>query len=220
MQAYFITGTDTDVGKTFVTERLLTASAKAGTLCVGYKPVSAGCDLVNGHLVNEDALKLHQAGNLQVTLQDVNPIAFEPAIAPHIAALLENKVIDSNDIKQGFKNLLQHKPQLLLMEGAGGWRLPLSHKDFMSDVVKALKLEVIIVVGMRLGCLNHALLTAETILADGLTIKGWIANQVDPDMPYYAENLHTLDACMPAPRLAEIAYGAPLCNLDLAAIFG
>ncbi|MEC9261298.1 MAG: dethiobiotin synthase, partial [Pseudomonadota bacterium] len=205
-QAFFVTGTDTEVGKTYVSAMLLKASVMAGKRAIGYKPVAAGCEWHNGQWQNEDALTLQQASNVELTLKEVNPVTLEPAIAPHIAARLAGEPISEAVIKSGFDHLLDKQADVLLMEGAGGWRLPIGNQRFLSDVVKALQLDVIVVVGMRLGCLNHALLTAEAVKADGLKIKGWVANTLTPDMPYFNENLATLEQLLPAPRLATIPY--------------
>ena len=205
-QAFFVTGTDTEVGKTYVSAMFLKAAVMAGKRAIGYKPVAAGCEWQTGQWQNEDARALQQASNVELTLKEVNPVALEPAIAPHIAAELAGESISEGVIKGGFDNLLSRQADVLLMEGAGGWRLPIGNQRFLSDVVKALQLDVIIVVGMRLGCLNHALLTAEAVKADGLNIKGWVANTLTPDMPYFNENLATLEQLMPAPRLATIPY--------------
>lgn len=218
MQSYFVTGTDTDVGKTYVSAILLKAASEAGKKTVGYKPVSAGCEVINGRLVNEDASQLLANSSLPVSQDEVNPIAFVPPIAPHIAAQDAGVAISAETIKAGYMHLKAMSPDLLIMEGAGGWRLPLGDKRYLSDIVQQLKLDVIIVVGMRLGCLNHALLTAEAVQRDGLTIKGWIANQLHPDMPRYAENLDTLKAEMPAPFLGEIPYAKIPANHELAAL--
>ena len=153
---------------------------------------------VDGKMSNEDARALHQASTVKVTLDEVNPIALTLPIAPHIAAAREGVSLTSDDIICGYRNLIKKSPELLLMEGAGGWRLVLGKDLWMPDIVKTLQLEVIVVVGMRLGCLNHALLTCEAIRNDGLTIKGWIANQLSDDMPAYDENLATLKQVMPA----------------------
>ncbi|MCW8107881.1 dethiobiotin synthase [Alteromonas ponticola] len=209
MQQYFITGTDTEVGKTYVSEYLLRAAAKVGLKTLAYKPVSAGCERVGDALVNEDALKLQRAATVALPISQVNPIAFAPPIAPHIAANLENTTIDIDAIDGGLKLLQQHQPDLLLVEGAGGWRLPIGQGGFLSDVVKQWRMDVIIVVGMRLGCLNHALLTAEAVRADGLNIKGWIANQLSADMPNYQQNIQTLESLLKAPKLAEIPFSQP-----------
>lgn len=218
-QAYFVTGTDTEVGKTYVSAALIRAVVSAGKTAIGYKPVAAGCDWQNGEWQNEDALALKAASNVPLTLREVNPIALEPAIAPHIAAHLADKPISEHVIVDGFHHLAGKQADVLLMEGAGGWRLPLGNQRFLSDVVQTLALDVIVVVGMRLGCLNHALLTAEAILADGLTIKGWIANTLSPDMPCWQENLATLEQLMPAPQLAVMPYQTAPDNARLAAIF-
>ena len=204
MAEFFITGTDTEVGKTFVSSLLLNAAATCNLKSVGYKPVSAGCEWVDGEWSNEDARALHAASSLPVSLQQVNPIALAPPIAPHIAAAQAGVTLTAEQIIDGYHGLQQLQPDLLLMEGAGGWRLPLGNGLWMPQIVQQLKLDVIMVVGMRLGCLNHAMLTAEAIQRDGLTLRGWVANQLDADMPVYAENLATLQASLPAPMLAEI----------------
>ncbi|AXT37411.1 dethiobiotin synthase [Alteromonas sp. BL110] len=239
MKQYFITGTDTEVGKTYVTCQLLKAAQQASLTCIGYKPISAGCEQVNGEWVNEDALNIQKAcskirenkavssvgdkkrenarekneeSGQTLPLHQINPIALRPPIAPHIAALEEGVALTFENIAQGLDKLHAYQPDLLLMEGAGGWRLPLTLGDeykptyYLSDVVKALNMDVILVVGMRLGCLNHALLSAEAIRADGLTIKGWVANDITGNMTRYQENLHSLKAMLPEPLLAEIPY--------------
>lgn len=209
MKEYFITGTDTEVGKTYVTCHLLRAATKAQLLSVGYKPIAAGCDFVNGEWVNEDAANIQQASGLSLPISEINPIALKPPIAPHIAAREEGVILSDKDIENGLNTLRAHKADLLLMEGAGGWRLPLTTDTstrYLSDVISALKMEVILVVGMRLGCLNHALLTAEAIRNDGLTIKGWVANDITGNMTRYKENLDSLKAMLPEPLLAEIPF--------------
>lgn len=246
MKQYFVTGTDTEVGKTYVTCQLLNAAQRASLCAIGYKPIAAGCELINGEWVNEDALNIQKASskirvrkatndvdglmadseniksgqtlslNIKsgqtLPLCQINPIALKPAIAPHIAALEEDVTLSFEKIVQGLDLLRTYQPDLLLMEGAGGWRLPLTVGDeytptyYLSDVVKSLKMDVILVVGMRLGCLNHALLTAEAIRADGLTIRGWVANDVTGNMTRYQENLYSLKAMLPEPLLAEIPY--------------
>ncbi len=239
MKQYFITGTDTEVGKTYVTCQLLQAAQKASLSAIGYKPIEAGCEQINGEWVNEDALNIQQVCSkirankaIRITdnnelksanekteesgqtlpLHQINPIALKPAIAPHIAALEEGVALTFDEVAKGLDEPHAYQPDLLLMEGAGGWRLPLTLGDeytptyYLSDVVKALNMDVILVVGMRLGCLNHALLTAEAIRADGLTIKGWVANDITGNMTRYQENLHSLKAMLPEPLLAEIPY--------------
>ncbi|NVK58003.1 MAG: dethiobiotin synthase [Alteromonadaceae bacterium] len=207
-RTYFITGTDTEVGKTYVSCQLLAAAVNAGKTAVGYKPVAAGCEWRDEAWQNEDAMAFLQASNLAVTLNEINPIALQPAIAPHIAAQEAGITISEQVIKDGLAHLQAKQPDVVIMEGAGGWRLPLGDGRFLSQVVQDLALDVIVVVGMRLGCLNHALLTVEAIQADGLNVKGWIANQLNETMPYFNQNLATLEALMPAPLLATVPYGS------------
>ncbi|GGW75133.1 dethiobiotin synthase [Alteromonas halophila] len=206
MSAYFVTGTDTEVGKTYVTCQLLRAATEAGLISVGYKPVAAGCETISGQRANEDAVAIQQASSLSLGLDQINPITFDAPVAPHIAAAQTASPIGEQHIKDGYHALGAHSPDLLLMEGAGGWRLPISDTRYMSDVVRSLQLPVILVVGMRLGCLNHALLSAEAIINDGLHLHGWVANGLSETMPVYAENLLYLKSAMPAPLLAEIPF--------------
>ena len=214
MKQYFVTGTDTEVGKTYVTCHLLRAATQAKLSSIGYKPIAAGCDLIDGEWVNEDAANIQQASGLTLPISEINPIALKPPIAPHIAASEAGVELTQDAIEKGLNHLQSYNVDFLLMEGAGGWRLPLSLGNdnaptrYLSDVVKSLNMPVILVVGMRLGCLNHAMLTAEAILADGLTIAGWVANDVTGNMTRYDENLASLKAMMPAPLLAEIPFNA------------
>ncbi|MFT5789472.1 MAG: dethiobiotin synthetase [Shewanella sp.] len=200
---YFVTGTDTDCGKTLVSSALLTA-VKGET--VGFKPVASGCEQTEQGLRNSDALALMAASSIKLPYDDINPFAFLPAIAPHIAASEQNISLSPKKI-QAQLNMAQYLgADFALIEGAGGWRLPLGDGHFMSEVVQAMQLPVILVVGMKLGCLNHALLTAEAIERDGLVIAGWVANQVDADMANQQENLASLQQMMSAPFLGYIPY--------------
>lgn len=213
-RAFFVTGTDTEVGKTFVCEALLILLNKKGLQTAGYKPIAAGCKLTAQGLRNEDALALQKHSNIDLSYDEVNPIAFESAIAPHLAAqnLLEDNTaqpISIDTVREGFIRLLQKKPDVLIVEGAGGWRLPLGidfegHPRYLSECVVELNLSVILVVGMRLGCLNHAILTAECIRNDGLKIAGWVANQVDPDMPFLEQNIESLKMLLDVPFIGTI----------------
>lgn len=206
MAAFFVTGTDTEVGKTYVSALLLQAASSIGLSAVGYKPVSAGCEFINGEWSNEDARALREASSIQVSLREINPIALTPPIAPHIAARHARVEITQQGIVDGFQHLADMQPDFMLMEGAGGWRLPLSSSLWMPDVVSSLNLDVIVVVGMRLGCLNHAMLTVDAIKRDGLTVKGWVANQLSADMRVYQENLDTLKEAIDAPLIAEVPF--------------
>lgn len=204
MGSYFIAGTDTDVGKTFVTQGLLMAAKQAGISCLGYKPVSAGCQSTPEGLRNDDALILQQYSSLPVSYEQVNPVAFADPVAPHLAAKRQSLSIDLNTIQAGFSQLENMNPQLILVEGAGGWRLPINNEQFLSDFVVQQNMPVILVVGVKLGCLNHTLLTLEAIARDGLKLAGWIANQVDPDMLYLEENINDLKQRIAAPCLGVI----------------
>nr|WP_136251980.1 dethiobiotin synthase [Ningiella ruwaisensis] len=206
-KSIFITGTDTDVGKTFVTALLLDALNAQGFKTLGFKPISAGCTNTSEGLRNDDALNLLAAGSLDVDYSLINPIAYEPPIAPHIAASELGQVIDLEELQSHYKAILDCGADVLFIEGAGGWRLPLNNKgQYLSDFAIRNKMPVILVVGMRLGCLNHAILSYETIEKDGLHCVGWIANQLDQNMPYYQENLNTLRSLIKAPLLAEVPF--------------
>ncbi|MDR8523563.1 MULTISPECIES: dethiobiotin synthase [Shewanella] len=200
---FFVTGTDTDCGKTLISSALLTA-AKGETL--GFKPIASGCAVTENGLRNSDALTLMEASTIKLPYEDINPYAFEPAIAPHIAATEKGVDLLPNRIAAQLKMAEYVGADFCVIEGAGGWRLPLSQGHFLSEVVQSMQLPVILVVGMKLGCLNHALLTAEAIRADGLNIVGWIANQVDPDMANQQENLAFLKDTLKAPFIGYVPY--------------
>ena len=213
-RAFFVTGTDTEVGKTFVTEALLILLNKKGLLTAGYKPIAAGCDLTAQGLRNQDALALQKHSSIDLSYDEVNPIAFEAPISPHLTAQDLSKdntaqPISVDTVREGFNCLLQKKPDVLIVEGAGGWRLPLGidfegQPRYLSEFVVERNLSVILVVGMRLGCLNHAVLTAECIRNDGLKIAGWVANQVDPEMPFLQNNIDSLKILLDASFIGTI----------------
>ncbi len=209
---FFVTGTDTDSGKTLVSTALLTAfnrnvaSFDTKRLTLGVKPVASGCETLPNGLRNSDALKLMSASSLKLSYEQVNPISFKPAIAPHIAAKQLGVHLSPETVLAMLDLTAFTQADFCLMEGAGGWRLPLGNGRYLSELVQQLHLPVILVVGMKLGCLNHALLTQEAILADGLTIAGWVANCVDPNMSVFEDNLATLEQMMTAPFLGCIPY--------------
>lgn len=190
-QAFFITGTDTGVGKTYVACKLIRDYIAQGYKVIGMKPVAAGGDLVNGKWVNDDVLKLEQASNVKAPRELVNPYSFKEAIAPHIAAEKAGLEIKIDVIKQAFQ-ALSKLADIVIVEGAGGFLVPLNNQQSMADLPAALDIPVILVVGMKLGCINHSLLTVEAIQARGLTLHGWVANQVEPDMPFYHKNVATI----------------------------
>jgi len=203
---FFIAGTDTDVGKTFVACALLEKFRQLGLETVAVKPVAAGCEATPQGLRNDDALHLQSAMTAQLPYDQVNPIAFEPAIAPHIAAMREGRRLSVSRLEGFCNGVLMRTADVALVEGAGGWRVPLNPRETLADLAKTLNIPVILVVGMRLGCINHALLTAEAIARDGLRLAGWVANRADPDMSCYKENVMTLTTLLDAPLLGEIPH--------------
>jgi len=208
-KTFFITGTDTEVGKTFISQALLLAFNARGLSTAAYKPVAAGCEETSQGLRNNDALLLQAASSVSLSYQELNPIAFVEPVAPHLAAQQRQQKISLQDISQGFEHLQNKQADVLLVEGAGGWRLPLGETEsgkqqFLSDFAIEHKLPVILVVGMRLGCLNHALLTAEVIQHDGLQIVGWVANQLHGDMPYLQENIASLTDLLSLPFIGSV----------------
>lgn len=202
----FVTGTDTDVGKTFVSAAILSKLASHGYKTAGFKPISAGCEDTPEGLRNEDALVLQQASSVSLSYAEVNPVAFRDPVAPHLAAAREKVALSVEGLKKAIAHLHSKHPDILLVEGAGGWRLPLGGGRFLSQLPQELDMSVIMVVGMKLGCLNHAILTSEAIKADGLKTIGWVANFIDQDMLYARENLVSLKEMIDAPCLGEVPF--------------
>ena len=205
-KAFFVTGTDTEVGKTAVCCALLEAARAAGLRTAAVKPVAAGCD---GRGRNEDALQLQACMTETMAYSRVNPVALAEPVAPHLAAAHEGITLRVDELADLCRDAMAGDADLVLVEGAGGWRVPLGPRETLADLAAALQLEVILVVGMRLGCINHALLTAEAIRHDGLTLAGWVANEPGERMACYAENLDTLRALLPAPLLGEVPRLSP-----------
>ncbi|BBP67441.1 ATP-dependent dethiobiotin synthetase BioD [Pseudomonas sp. Cab53] len=203
-QAYFITGTDTDVGKTTVAAGLLHAARQAGRSTAAGKPVASGCEVTPKGLRNADALALLAECSVPLAYAQVNPVAFEPAIAPHLAAREASVALTVQSLLGPMRDVLALGADFTLIEGAGGWRVPLADQDNLSDLAMALGLPVILVVGVRLGCISHALLTAEAIARDGLQLAGWVANIIDPKTSRLEENLATLAERLPAPCLGRV----------------
>ena len=215
----FITGTDTDAGKTVVSAALVRALVNKGLLVAGLKPIASGFELIDGSWCNEDVEALTQASNVALAAQRVNRYAFKPAIAPHIAAAQEGVSLELDLIKQDL-DYAAGKADFVLVEGAGGWHVPLSSPEQqpvqdMQSLAKRLNLPVILVVGMRLGCISHAVLTANAILQSGLPLLGWVANQVDPSFEYLKENISTLDSLLAVPRLFDVPFCSDVNAIDL-----
>ena len=218
---FFVSGTDTDVGKTLIATGLLQLAKQRGFRTAAVKPVAAGCILTEGLLRNSDALQLQGACSYSLSYQQVNPIALRSPIAPHIAAEEEGVSFSAADLTQHCLTLTDLPIDVVFVEGAGGWRVPIGIEQTMSDVAVGLRCQVILVVGMRLGCLNHALLTREAILKDGLALAGWVANLLEPEMPRLKENIATLselfeEPCLGmVPRLAHPTGGSAAAHLKL-----
>lgn len=209
---FFITGTDTGVGKTRIAAGLCAAFAGAGKRVAGMKPIASGCERTADGLRSEDALALMRAMTVQADYVDVNPYAFEPAIAPHIAAAEAGRVIDFALLDRCHERLARSS-DVLIVEGAGGWLAPLDARRSFADLAVHWRLEVVLVVGLRLGCLNHALLTVESIQRRGLRLAGWVGNGIDPAFERAAENVRTLHDAIPAPCLGGFPY-APHADVN------
>lgn len=190
---FFVTGTDTDIGKTLVSAALLHKAHQNGQSSFGLKPVAAGCELnPDDTWQNEDALLLRQYSSVQFDYSRHNPIALKAAIAPHIAAEYEQQSLTVESLVNACDFGLNTTVDFRLVEGAGGWLVPLNDIETLADFATAIQARIILVVGLRLGCINHALLTAQQIQARELGIAGWVANHIDPDMEAQSDNLHFL----------------------------
>ena len=206
-RGFFVTGTDTGIGKTLIACALLHAYARQGKRVAGMKPVAAGAAPSAEGLINDDVMMLRAASNVQAPRALVNPYCFEPPIAPHVAAEQAGVAIDLTHIAQAFTQLTAGA-DVVIVEGIGGFCVPLNHSDDSADLVQYLGLPLILVVGVRLGCLNHALLTAHAIRARGLRLAGWIANRIDPTMTVADESIKALAERLAAPLLGEIEFTA------------
>ncbi|MDR7094288.1 dethiobiotin synthase [Hydrogenophaga laconesensis] len=201
----FVTGTDTGVGKTLVSAALLHTLARHHRRVVGMKPVAAGLVDHQGQALSEDVLALRTASTVRVPAALDNPVALPDAMAPHLAAARVGRTVTVADLLAAHRALRGHA-DVVVVEGAGGWRVPVNCDETLADLACAIGAPVVLVVGLRLGCLNHALLTADAIRADGLPLAGWVANAIDPDMPCREENIHTLCRWLSAPLLGRIAW--------------
>lgn len=198
--AYFIAGTDTEIGKTLISSAMLYALTEQGVRVAAMKPVAAGAELRDGMWHNEDADILAQAANVTVPQSLSTPYLLRAPVAPHIVAAEEGITIDLAHILACYRQV-ENMADAVVVEGVGGFRVPLSRDADTADLAQQLNLPVILVVGLRLGCLNHALLTAEAIASRGLTLAGWVANVVDPGMRYGVDNLEALNERLSAPLL-------------------
>ena len=214
-RSVFITGTDTGIGKTICSAALLVALRRSGLRAIGMKPVASGCRQTAHGLRNEDAELLLAHGEPGADYALVNPYAFAAPIAPSIAAANAGIAIDLDILRVSFATLAGHS-DIVVVEGVGGWAAPLSETLMQADLVRELRLPVILIVGLRLGCINHAVLSARAIVADGCELLGWIANTIDPQMLRIEENLATLKKLLPAPCLGLLPTQTPADPIALA----
>jgi len=212
----FVTATDTGAGKTWTTIAMMTALRRQGLKVAGMKPVATGCEETAAGLRNADALSIQAETVEPAAYECINPYAFRPTIAPHLAAQDAGIEIDMNRIVSAYTVLSSHS-DVVLVEGVGGWRVPLGRDRFLVDLVRRLDLPVVLVVGLRLGCINHALLTAEVMVTDGVPLLGWVANPVDPEYAEGPRTIDTLTASIPAPLLAALPF---LPSLDAGRLAG
>ena len=205
LNSVFITGTDTGIGKTVYSRLLLHRLDVAGLRTAAMKPIASGAQLCDGELRNDDAVMIQQAANTTFPYKYCNPYCFAPAIAPHLAAKEAGIRIEVAVIQQAYAEL-GRQADFTVVEGVGGWLVPISHQQHLADLVEAMQLPVILVVGLRLGCINHALLTAENITRRGIKLAGWVANVIEPEMPYLRENVEAIAQRLPAPLLDVIDF--------------
>ncbi|MDG1693759.1 MAG: dethiobiotin synthase [Porticoccaceae bacterium] len=203
-KVFFITGTDTDIGKTEVATGLLEAANQKGLRTAAIKPVAAGCEDHGDGPQNDDALKLQSHASVDLSYQQVNPVALDEPMAPHIAAQEQGRSLTADRLTGFCRGVTMLPMDFLVIEGAGGWRVPINKRETMADIPKQLNAEVILVVGIRLGCINHALLTAQAIRLDGLKIAGWVANILDTEMLRIDENIDTLKQMLIEPCLGVV----------------
>ena len=207
--AVFIAGTDTGIGKTHSACALVHALRQAGYVSCGMKPVASGCIATSDGLRNDDALALQAAGSdPQMDYALINPVSLRDPLSPHLAAAHDGVRISLAPMRRAFEQLLQNH-QRVVVEGVGGWMVPLAPGLLASEIARQWQLPVILVVGLRLGCLNHALLSARAIIQDGCRLLGWIGNAVDPAMDAPEENLDALRELLPAPCLGVLRHGVP-----------
>jgi dethiobiotin synthetase len=207
-QRFFIAGTDTEVGKTFCASALLYLAQKQALSCLGLKPVAAGCEdedaAENGELRNTDALSLMRFSNIKLPYAQVNPAALRGFLSPHIAAEKENQQLSIEQLIEGCRPGLEQDAQFVLIEGAGGWYTPVNLQETLADFAVQLAAPIILVVGLKLGCINHSLLTVEAIERSGLKLAAWIGNSIDPAMEERERNIATLSECFNAPCLGVV----------------
>lgn len=202
---FFIAGTDTDAGKTLITEALLICARKSHLRSIAMKPIAAGV-VPDNDQGNLDAIKLKAAASIDLSYEQVNPLLLASPIAPHIAAEQENKLLTANKVAGYIRGFLMNSADIKLIEGAGGFLVPLNYRETLADAIRLVNMPIILVIGLKLGCLNHALLTIEAIKNKGLHLAGWVATQIDENMLVADENITTLKNMIPAPCLGIVPY--------------
>lgn len=203
----FIAGTDTEVGKTYIAAGLLAAFNQAGYSTLGIKPVASGCKRIDDKNISADTLLHLENSSVKLSHDEVAPFAFEPAIAPHVAAELSGASLSVSDINEKLHTAFHTYADVTIIEGCGGWYVPLNNMETMADFVLSHSFKVILVVGMRLGCINHTLLTYRAMQQEGANVVGWIANCVDPEMKNCDDSIRTLQEWLPVPCLGVIKHG-------------
>lgn len=224
-KAYFITGTDTEIGKTTIATALLYGANQHGLSTLACKPIASGSERSREGLRNSDALQLMAQCSLDIHYHDLNPFAFEPGIAPHLAAEYAGQFIELSSLRTATQRVLNQQADFTVVEGAGGWHVPINDQHCLSDLALTLQLPVILVVGMRLGCINHALLTAQAIQQQGLTLHSWVANLVpdhdvitDDTITYLKQRL-TAPCLGVVPHLEQLSPAAVASYLNLSLLF-
>ncbi|HJS21941.1 MAG TPA: dethiobiotin synthase [Steroidobacteraceae bacterium] len=204
----FVTGTDTGVGKTLIASALLRGLRERGARVAGMKPIASGGRETSNGIVNDDALALIAEASEPAPYRIVNPYSFVPAIAPHVAAVEAGTRIDLRELERAFR-ILAGLADVVVIEGAGGWLVPLDERHALADFAKRVKADVILVVGLRLGCLNHALLTAAAVAHSGLKLAGWVGNGIDPGFERSSDNVRALEERLRAPLLGVVPHRSP-----------
>lgn len=205
-QSYFVLGTDTHVGKTYIASALVKHFVAQDLKTIGMKPIASGCEVnEKNELINQDVTALVSESNVSADLDLINPYRFTPAIAPHLAADQLGVSIDINKIKHAYEKL-SNLAEVVIVEGAGGFLVPLNKTETLADLAVQLNLPIVLVVGIKLGCINHALLTVEAIKSRGLILAGWVANQIDPNMSMFDENVTSLKQRIAAPCLSVVCW--------------
>jgi dethiobiotin synthetase len=212
-KGFFVAGTDTEIGKTTVSLSLLKLFAQQGYATAALKPVASGATRTEQGLRNQDALQLQQAATTDLAYEQVNPFAFAEPISPNFAAAKVKRELTAQQIVEACQSVLNSDAEIIVIEGIGGWVTPINNSETMADVAKQLGLPVVLVVGIRLGCLNHSLLTYEAIRKSGLPLAGWMANQIDNDMLCVEENIAYLQQQIDAPLLGILPFMETQSNL-------